>query len=174
MGRLRAPQDFFLNFRQAFVTAFDRQVSPCDHDPGACSRHGGQHQFRQVLEALEGFDFQNNPDVVPAQPVQLVPQLVDILGLVHKGQADHVGLAGHGDQIRDILVRQGGKVQGTVGEVDALVGGQLFPALARLGNTHFEPLRAGALHHTANPAVIKPDHIPHLDVTQDIAEGAAD
>ena len=172
MRGLGTTQDFFLHLSHALKATLDRQVAPCDHDPGRTCGHRGQHQFRQVFKTLQCFNFQHQPHVVAFQPVQVRAQQRHISRLLHKRQTHHVGHLNNGLQVGHVFFGQRRQIQLAVRQIDAFVCHQLFAAVTRLGDFHLDTLPGDPTNHAANAAIIEPDAFTHLHLLNHLRQGA--
>ena len=79
VGRFAEPQDFFLDFGEAFVAGFDREIAPGDHDADERGAHGVQEDLGQPSERGGGLDLQDEPEVLAVNPSQVRMHGVDVV-----------------------------------------------------------------------------------------------
>ena len=87
---------------------------------------------------------------------------------VDERQRDHVRVVGNEVQVRAVLVGHRRKSQLAVGQVDALVGGELRAARAGMRNSNVETIGFLALDDAADPAVVDPDPLAGAGVLEDL------
>jgi hypothetical protein len=75
-----------LQFGEPFAAAFDGEVAAGDHHAGAGAAHGCEQDLGEVLEALRGFDLDDDAEAAFAEFVQRREEVLDVAAVAREGQ----------------------------------------------------------------------------------------
>ncbi len=132
-----------------------------------------QHR-RKIFEAALGLDFEDDGGLPIAKWRHKLPQRADIVDRIDERERNHVGMVCDEREIRTVLLGHGGEAQFALGQVDALIGGELCSSHTCVRDSHVEAIRLLSLDEASNPAIVDPDALTGADVFEYLRRRTSD